>query len=121
MTTASPPSTAVIRVSIGNFDPARFEEVEQMTRATGSYLIPAIGRLDGLIAYYAGASVEGSIVHVSLWRTNDHAEQMGQLKEMVVDARSDADAVGVTFSPIVNYPIVWSIQPSPVRGGGAPL
>ena len=61
MTTASPPSTAVIRVSTGNFDPARFEEVEQMTRATGSYLIPAIGRLDGLIAYYAGASVEGSI------------------------------------------------------------
>ena len=48
-------------------------------------------------------------------------QQMGQLKEMVVDARSDADAVGVTFSPIVNYPIAWSIQPSPVRGGGAPL
>jgi hypothetical protein len=120
MTAASAPSTAVIRVSRGNFDPARFEEVEQMTRDTGRYLIPAIGRLDGLVAYYAGASVQGSMVHVSLWQTNDHAEQMGQLKEMVVDARSDADAVGVTFSPIVNYPIAWSTQPSPARAGSAP-
>jgi hypothetical protein len=111
MTAASPPSTAVIRVSRGNFDPARFEEVEQMTRATGKYLIPAIGRLDGLIAYHVGASVLGSAVHVSLWETNDHAEQMGQLKEMVIDARRDADAVGMTFIPIVNYPIAWSIQP----------
>jgi hypothetical protein len=120
MSAASPPSTAVVRVSRGNFDPARFEQVEQMTRDTGRYLIPAIGRLDGLIAYHAGASVAGSIVHVSLWQTNDHAEQLSQLKEMVVDARSDAGAVGVTFIPIVNYPIAWSIQPSPTRAGSAP-
>jgi hypothetical protein len=39
---------------------------------------------------------------------------------MVVDARSDADAVGVTFIPIVNYPIAWSIQPSPTRANSAP-
>ncbi len=120
MTAASPPSTAVIRVSRGDFDPARFEEVEQMTRDTGTYLIPAIGRLDGLIAYYAGASVQGSAVHVSVWQTNDDAEQMSRLKEMVVDARRDADAVGVTFTPIVNYPIAWTIRPSPARAGSAP-
>jgi hypothetical protein len=120
MTAASPPSTAVIRVSRGNFDPARFEEVEQMTRDTGRYLIPAIGSLDGFIAYHAGASIQGSMVHVSLWQTNDHAEQMGRLKEMVVDARGDADAVGVTFIPIVNYPIAWSTQPSPARATSAP-
>ncbi|MGB8879259.1 MAG: hypothetical protein WCD11_23300 [Solirubrobacteraceae bacterium] len=90
-----------------------------MTRNTGRYLIPAIGRLDGLIAYYAGTSVQGSAVHVSLWQTNDHARQMDYLKEMVVDARRDADAVGVTFTPIVNYPIAWSIGPSPARAGSA--
>jgi hypothetical protein len=60
------------------------------------------------------------MVHVSLWQTNDHSEQMGRLKEMVVDARSDADAVGVTFIPIVNYPIAWSTQPSPARAASAP-
>lgn len=119
MTAASPPSTAVIRVSRANFDPTRFQEVDQMTRNTGRYLIPAIGRLDGLIAYYAGASVQGSAVHVSLWQTNDHAKQMDHLKEMVVDARRDADAVGVTFIPIVNYPVAWSIAPSPARAGSA--
>lgn len=41
MTETLPP-TAVIRVSRGNFDPARFEEVDRMTKETGKYLIPAI-------------------------------------------------------------------------------
>jgi hypothetical protein len=41
--TASPiPPTAVVRVSRGNFDPARFPEVHEMTVATGRYLMPAI-------------------------------------------------------------------------------
>jgi hypothetical protein len=34
---------------------------------------------------------------------------MGRLKEMIVNARHDADAVGATFIPIVNYPIAWQI------------
>jgi hypothetical protein len=102
----------VIRVSRGNFDPSRIDEVEKMTKDTGEYLIPAINRLDGLMSYYAGASPSGSMVHVSLWQSNDHAEQMSRLKEMIVDARADADAVGVSFIPIVNYPIAWSILPS---------
>ena len=109
MTSASLPPGAVVRVSRGNFDPERFSEVEQMTRDTGDYLIPAIKRLDGLIGYYAGASPSGSMVHVSLWQSDAHAEQMSRLKEMIVDARNDADAVGVSFIPIVNYPVAWTI------------
>jgi hypothetical protein len=104
---SSLPADAVIRVSRGDFDPARFAEVEHMTRDTGDYLVPAIRQLDGLIAYYAGASPSGSMVHVSLWHSEEHAEQMGRLKEMIVDARRDADAVGVSFIPIINYPIIW--------------
>ncbi len=107
--TESLPPTAVIRVSRGNFDPARFEEVDRMTKETGTYLIPAIQKLPGLISYYAGASPDGSMVHVSIWDSEEHAEQMSRLKEMIVDARRDADAVGVTFLPIVNYPISWTI------------
>ncbi len=80
-----------------------------MTRDTGKYLIPAIGKLDGLLAYYAGVSASGSMMHVSLWPSNEHADQMGRLKEMIVDARNDADAVGASFIPIVNYPITWTI------------
>jgi hypothetical protein len=51
-----------------------------MTADTGSYLTPAVSKLDGLIAYYAAASPEGSMVHVSLWDTDEHAQQMGKLK-----------------------------------------
>ena len=54
MTAAQLRETAVVRVSRGNFDPARFDEVQAMTVATGRYLIPAIKKLPGLISYYAG-------------------------------------------------------------------
>jgi hypothetical protein len=107
--TTSIPGTAVIRVSRGNFDPASFAEVERMTNETGSYLIPAISRLDGLLGYFAGASPDGSIVHVSIWQSEEHAQQMTKLKEMIVDARSQAEAAGVEFIPIVNYPVSWHI------------
>jgi hypothetical protein len=103
------PHTAVIRVSRGNFDPARFEEVDRMAKEIGTYLIPAIQKLPGLLSYYAGASPTGSMVHVSLWDSEEHAEQMSSLKEMIVDARRDSEAVGVTFIPIVNYLIDWTI------------
>jgi len=42
----------VIRVSRGTFDPARFAEVDRMTRETGKYLIPAIKELPGLLNYF---------------------------------------------------------------------
>jgi hypothetical protein len=103
------PPTAVIRVSRGNFDANRFAEVERMTHDTGTYLIPAITRLDGLLGCFAGASPSGSMVHVSLWQSDAEAQQMGRLKEMAEDARRDAQAVGVAFVPIVNYPVAWSI------------
>jgi hypothetical protein len=48
-------------------------------------------------------------VHVSIWESDEHANQMGQLKEMIVDARSEFEAAGVTFLPILNYPITWTI------------
>lgn len=107
MTAGSTPPYAAIRLWRGTFEHKRFAEVEQMTRDTGDYLILAIRQLDGLIAYYAGVSPSGSTVHVSLWRSNEHAEQMGGLKEMIIDARQAAESVGVGFDPIVNYPLAW--------------
>jgi hypothetical protein len=109
VTTSPLPATAVVRVSRGNFDPARFQEVYEMTIATSEYLPPAIRRLPGLISYHAGASPDGSLVHVSIWESAEHADQMSRLKEMIVDARQDAEKVGVTFTPIVNYPIDWTV------------
>jgi hypothetical protein len=34
---------------------------------------------------------------------------MSRLKEMIADARADAERAGVTFIPIVNYPVGWTI------------
>ena len=109
MATVPLPEGAVVRVSRGTFDPARFAEVQAMTNATGGYLVPVISRLPGLISYYAGASPDGSVIHVSIWDSNEHANQMGRLKEMIVDARGDAEKAGVSFIPIVNYPVDWAI------------
>lgn len=103
------PATAVVRSSRGNFAPSRFAEVDAMNTKVSGYLIPAIQRLPGLIHWYAGVSPEGSIVNISVWDSDDHAAQMDDLKEMAVIARREMEAVGVTFTPIVNYPVNWTI------------
>jgi hypothetical protein len=107
--TSTIPEGAVVRVSRGDFDPARLAEALEMTNTTGSYLAPAIRALPGLIHYFVGVSPDGSMVHVSIWASEGHAQQMGKLKEMIVDARAAAAAVGVEFRPIVTYPISWSV------------
>ena len=107
--TESLPPAAVVRVSRGSFDPGRFAEVDAVNTKVSEYLVPAIGRLPGLIHWYAGVSPEGSIVNVSVWDSDEHAAQMGRVTEMVVDARGEMEALGVTFIPIVNYPINWTI------------
>ena len=107
--TESLPAAAVVRVSRATFDPSRFAEVDAMNKRTSEYLIPAIRRLRGLIHFYSGVSPEGSIVQVSVWDTDEHAAQLNHLKEMTVDARGEAEAVGVTFTPIVHYPVGWTM------------
>jgi hypothetical protein len=107
--TESLPTTAVVRVSRATFDPSRFAEVEAMNEKVSEYLVPAIQRLPGLIHYYAGVSPEGSLMHVSVWNSDEHASQLNDLKEMTVTARGEAEAVGVTFLPILDYPINWTI------------
>jgi hypothetical protein len=107
--TESLPATAFVRVSRASFDPSGFAEVDAMNKKTSEYLIPAIRRLPGLIHFYAGVSPGGSAVQVSVWDSGEHAAQLDRLKEMIVDARGEAEAVGVTFHPIVNYPINWTI------------
>lgn len=103
------PAGAVVRVSRGSFDPGRFAEIEAADAKTSAYLIPAIKRLPGLIGYYAGVSPEGSMVQVSIWESDEHAAQMGRLKEMTVDARGELESLGVEFIPIMNHAITWTL------------
>jgi hypothetical protein len=105
------PNTAVVRISRASFEPDRFAEVDAASKKTSEYIIHALRRLPGLIHFYAGVSRRGSVVQVSVWDTEEHAAQLDQLKEMVVDGRRDMEAAGVTFSPIFNYPIdqTWTV------------
>jgi hypothetical protein len=107
--TESIPPAAVVRVARGSFAPSRFAEVDAVNTKVSEYLVPAIGRLPGLRHWYAGVSPEGSMVNVSVWDTDEHAAQMDRLTEMTVDARGEMTAAGVTFVPIVNYPVSWII------------
>lgn len=103
------PGAGVLRLSRGSFDPSRFVEIEQATARTASYLIPAIGQLPGVRAYFAGISPSGSVINVSFWDTPENADQMSRLPEMIVRARQEYEPFGVSFIPIVNYPIAWRI------------
>ncbi|MBR7835437.1 hypothetical protein KDL01_19335 [Actinospica durhamensis] len=107
--TESLPTTAVLRVSTGSFEPSRYAEVDALATRQADYLVPAITRLPGLLRWYAAVSPDGSIVNVSTWDTDEHAAQMGHLKEMTVIARGEMEALDVVFKPIVNYPIIWNI------------
>lgn len=103
------PKGAVIRVSRGRFDPARYADVDKMIRATGKYLVPAIKSLPGLIAYYAGTSPDGMTTQVSIWASDSAGKQMSTLPEMRDKARQEAEALGVAFDPIIQYPIDWTV------------
>lgn len=107
--TESLPATAVVRASRATFDPSRFADVDAMNTKTAGYLIPAVKQLPGLIHFYAGVSPDGSMLHVSVWDTQEHSAQLNDLKEMVVIARGELEAIGVTFTPIATYPVSWTI------------
>jgi hypothetical protein len=49
------------------------------------------------------------VVHVSIRESDEDAQQMSRLKEMITDTRQAYEKAGVTFTPIVDYPIDWSI------------
>lgn len=102
------PQGAVIRVSTGHFDPSHFVAVDALIRKQGEFLVPAIQRLPGLIAYYSGTAPEGVTTQVSVWASAEHARQMDSLPEMRDRARPEALSVGITFGPIVQFPIDWT-------------
>jgi hypothetical protein len=107
--TESLPATAVVRSSRATFDPSRFGEVDAMNTKTSAYLIPAVKQLPGLIHFYAGVSRDGTMLQVSVWDSEEHSSQLNHLKEMVVIARGEMEAVGVQFTPIATYPVSWTI------------
>ena len=63
----------------------------------------------GLIHFYPGVAPDGSMLQVSVWDTEEHSAQLNHLWEMVVVARGEMEAVGVTFTPVATYPVGWTL------------
>ncbi|MBV8720009.1 MAG: hypothetical protein JOZ65_33480 [Chloroflexi bacterium] len=103
------PGAKIVRLSRGTFEPARYADIQQANRRTSENLVPAIRQLPGVQAYFAGISPSGSIVQVSFWDSEEHADQMSRLPEMVVRARKEFEGLDVAFIPIVNHAIAWRL------------
>jgi hypothetical protein len=102
------PPTSVIRVSRADFDPARFAEADRMTRDRD---LPDPGDQSSFRScrVFRGRFADRFDGACKRVESDAHAQQMDSLQEMVMNARRDAEAVGVGFTPIVDYPVAWHI------------
>lgn len=110
METESFSSGAIVRISMGYFQPAQTEKVESMlNNEFKKSLIPAIKKLKGNLGYYVGIDKEKhTMTNVSFWQTKEDALQMATLKEML-DMRTTFEALGIKFIEITNHEVLWKL------------
>ena len=101
---------AIVRISIGYFQPDQTEKVERMLNTEfKNSLVPAIQKLKGNLGYYVGIDKEKhTMTNVSFWQTKDDALQMATLKEML-DMRTTFEALGLKFIEITNHEVLWKL------------
>ncbi len=101
---------AVVRISLGRFEPDQFETINHMLVDSQASLVPAIRNLKGNLAYYAGIDREHSaMTNVSVWRSLEDAMQMASLKAMQ-DLAGLFISAGVRFDrPITNHEVLWTV------------
>ena len=99
----------VVRISLGRFDAANYDAVRKLLDDSQKTLVPAIRRLNGNRAYYAGIDREdNAMTNVSVWDTRGDAEQMATLQPMLDLAKIFVEA-GVRFErPITNHETLWT-------------
>jgi hypothetical protein len=98
-----------VRISRARFDPAKYEEIAAMLTSAQAQLIPAIEQLPGVRSFYAGIDrSSGTMVNVSLWDSEAHAQAMSSLAPMLA-LRAPFEERGVQFEPIINYEVVWQV------------
>jgi len=102
--------TAIVRISIGFFQPKQADEVESMlNNEFKNILVPAIKKLKGNLGYYVAIDKEkNAMTNVSFWRTKDDALQMATLKEML-GMRTTFESLGLRFLEITNHQVLWEL------------
>jgi hypothetical protein len=98
----------VVRISLGRFEAGRYDVVRRMLDESQTVLLPAIGALNGNLAFYAGIDQEhGVMSNVSRWETLADAKQLDTLQAML-DLAQSFMAAGVQFErPITNHETLW--------------
>jgi len=101
---------AVVRVSIGSFDPEKFAFVEAKLVESKTQLEAGIRAMRGNLGYYAGVDrVNNAISNVSIWDSIEAANQMATFQPMLNLAEKFV-ALGVRFQrPILNFVTVWAL------------
>ena len=101
----------VVRISKGRFDPAAIADVERLMVASEQSLREPLQRLAGLVHYDVGIDRElGYVTNVSVWASLADAHQMDTLAAMLTQ-RPLLEAAGVTFEPITNHEVLWTVTP----------
>jgi hypothetical protein len=101
---------SVVRISLGRFDPDKYETIRRLLDHSQESLVPAIRTLKGNLAYYVGIDRENcAMTNVSVWATRADAEQMASLQAMLDLAKTFVEG-GVRFErPITNHETLWTI------------
>lgn len=99
-----------VRVARGTFAPELHDELAERLRAAEAEISGPIRELPGLIDYYAGIDrASSSMIRVSVWDTEAHAESMSELPQ-VRAVRAEFEAKGVVWEPVITYEVAWWVQ-----------
>jgi len=101
---------AVVRVSIGSFDPEKAADVEAKLIESKAELEAGIHAMRGNLGYYAGVDrINNAMSNVSIWDSIEAANQMATFQPMLNLAEKFV-ALGVRFQrPILNFVTVWAV------------
>jgi hypothetical protein len=95
---------AVVRVSVLRCKPQQFAEFREMMARSQPRLTPGISKMQGLIAYFAGADeATSSLTNVSIWHNVAYAQQMDNFQPMLELGREFAAKGAVLERPVMNY------------------
>ena len=102
--------SVVVRVSIQRCKPENFTQLCDMMMAALARLEPGLGKLPGLIHFYAGADqAASSLTNVSIWTSLENAKQLDTYQPML-DLGRDFVAKGAVFErPVMNYETLWEL------------
>jgi FPC/CPF motif-containing protein YcgG len=100
-----------VRISNARVSREQMAQAEQLSAQAEAALREPLSQLRGLLHFYAGIDRErGYLTNVSVWETPEDAHQLDTFQPMLAQ-RPILEAAGVSFEPITNNDLLWTITP----------